>query len=77
MEENLVESFLSFIKMRSISYRGISKKNYYEFLGELILRFNNRDDNFFEILLNSLRILKVAETPPSQENLQISKKNYD
>lgn len=33
-----------------------------------MLRFNNREANFFEILLNSLQILRVAETQPSQEN---------
>jgi hypothetical protein len=64
-EVNLLKSFLSFIKMKSISYIGISEKNYWEYLLELIIKFNLRDENYYRNILNLLKISRVAETTQS------------
>lgn len=66
--KNLVNSFISYVKMKSVSYRGIHKKNFYEYLFEQVIRFNLRDKNFYEELLKNLRISKVAETTLSHKN---------
>lgn len=75
--KNLVNSFISYIKMKSISYRGISKKNYFEYLFEQVIRFNFRDRDFYEVLLENLQISKVAETPPTHKISKNISKNSD
>jgi hypothetical protein len=55
-ELNVFKSFLSFLRMRSISYVGISEKYFLEYLVELIIKFNNRDKSYFDLLIKLIKI---------------------
>lgn len=44
--------------MKSLSYLGISEKYFVEYLCELVVKFNNREVEYFEYLVKLL----VAET---------------
>lgn len=57
-ERSLIKSFQSYIKMKSLSYFGVSEKYFLEYLSELVIKFNNTDIKYFDYLLKLL----VAET---------------
>ncbi|MGE5621177.1 MAG: hypothetical protein ACM3U0_01255 [archaeon] len=65
---NLVNSFISYVKMKVISYRGIHKRYFYEYLVELLIRFNLRDKDFYEVLLENLEFSRVVKTPLSRKS---------
>jgi transposase-like protein len=59
---NTINNFLSFVKMKSINYAGISEKYFLEYLFELIIKFNSISQSFYEMLLNMLSFQRVVET---------------
>jgi transposase-like protein len=52
---NGIESFWSFAKRRLAQFNGISKHKFYYFLKETEFRFNYRDKNLYNVLLQRLR----------------------
>ena len=60
-------SFLSYAKMRLINYRGIKVELATGYLYELILKYNNRDKNYYELIANSLKISRVVDFPVQRE----------
>ena len=69
---NSVDRFLSFAKMKLITYRGIKLDYLKEYLTELVVKYNLKDQDFFEYLVKSLHFLKVANITPSSRKLRIS-----
>lgn len=65
---NLINNFISFIKMKAISYRGIHKKYFFEYLTEQVIRFNFRSQKFYKILLENLHFSRVVKTPLSRNS---------
>ncbi|MCX6174150.1 MAG: hypothetical protein NTZ27_05290 [Ignavibacteriales bacterium] len=59
---NTVNNFLSFLKVRSLNYAGISEKYFMEYLFIVIFKFNNRSRNFFETVLEMINFNRVVET---------------
>lgn len=57
-----INSFLSFVKMKSMSYTGISEKYFLEYLCELIIKFNKRSTNYYDFMLKMINFRRVAET---------------
>src|SRR3989344_5337275 len=49
---NGIEGFWSFAKERFYKYHGINRKNYPFYLKEMEFRFNNRNNNVFNLLLD-------------------------
>jgi hypothetical protein len=56
-------SFLSYAKMKLINYRGIKVELAADYLCELILKYNNRDKNYYELVVNSLKFSRVVKSP--------------
>jgi transposase len=52
---NGIESFWSFAKRRLAQFNGLADQTFYLHLKESEFRFNNRKNNLYKILLNSLR----------------------
>lgn len=62
---NSVDRFLSFAKMKLISYRGIKLEYLLEYLMELMIKFKNKEESYFEYLLKTLHFQRVVNFPPS------------
>lgn len=66
-QQAFFNSFLSYAKMKLISYRGIKIEFVADYLVELVKRYNNRHNNFYEIILNTLKVSRVADFPVARE----------
>ncbi|HSP88460.1 MAG TPA: hypothetical protein VLN45_10030, partial [Ignavibacteriaceae bacterium] len=60
-----LDRFLSFVKMKLISYRGINSNDFYYYLLLLSEKYNVGEENYYGYLVQKLR---VAETPTSSKN---------
>jgi transposase len=52
--KNNLNAFLSYIKMKTVSYRGISEGQFIQYFSEQILKYNYREKDHFEMLLSFL-----------------------
>ncbi|OGU70181.1 MAG: hypothetical protein A2V93_03890 [Ignavibacteria bacterium RBG_16_34_14] len=71
---NTLDRFLSFVKMKLISYRGINAEDFHYYLLNLHLRYNLGEESLYQYLVGKLR---VVETPTSSENSNSLNKNCD
>jgi transposase len=62
---NGIEGFWSYAKNWLYPFRGVPRKNFHLFLGEVCFRFNHRNDDLFPILL------KMLKSTPAQELAKI------
>jgi transposase len=53
--KSMLNTFISYVKMKLISYRGIKVEYFFDFFLELIIKFNSRDKIFYEKVLEFLR----------------------
>ena len=53
-EQQALNNFLSFTKMRLISFRGIKYSNLFDYLTETIIRFNLREQDYYEYILKMI-----------------------
>ncbi len=66
-QQAFFNSFLSFAKMKLITYRGIKIDFVADYLCELVIRYNNRHTDFHKIILNSLQVSLVVDFPVARE----------
>lgn len=62
---NSIDRFLSFAKMKLISYRGVKIEYLKGYLIELVVKFNLMDISFYDYVLKRLQFQRVANIPPS------------
>jgi len=62
---NSIDRFLSFAKMKLISYRGIKIEFLKEYLIELVIKFNLQEEDYFDYLLKTLHFQRMVNFPPS------------
>lgn len=55
-EWNHIHRFANYLHSQLINYRGLSSKNFNEYLLELIERFNNGEKKYYNILIEKLKI---------------------
>ncbi|WP_208738285.1 IS1595 family transposase [Oceanidesulfovibrio marinus] len=59
-----IEGFWSYAKNWQYPFRGVPRKFFHLYLGEVCFRFNHRNEDLFPILLNALRTTPMAEINP-------------
>jgi len=62
---NSLDRFISFAKMKLLSYRGIKIQNLKEYLVELLIMYNNSENDWYTKVLNSLHFARVVNIPVS------------
>lgn len=58
---NGIEGFWSYAKNWLYPFRGVPRKTFHLFLGEVCFRFNHRDEDMFPILLKALKAMPARE----------------
>lgn len=53
--KSMLNTFISYVKMKLISYRGVKVEYFFDFFLELIIKFNYRDRIFYEKVLEFLK----------------------
>ena len=61
---NGIEGFWSYAKNWLSSFRGVPRKHFHLFLGEICYRFNHRDEDLFPLLYKMLRTTGINEINP-------------
>ena len=61
-EYQTIISFLSFIKMKSVNYLGISDKFFIEYLCSMVFQFNEYPTPYFESIVKLLHFSKVVKS---------------
>jgi ISXO2-like transposase domain len=58
---NGIEGFWSYAKHWLYMYRGVPKKFFHLYLGELSFRFNHRDEDLYPLILKLLRQITLTQ----------------
>ena len=58
---NGIEGFWSYAKNWLYPYRGIPRKNFHLYMGEICWRFNHREQDLYLLLINLLREVPADE----------------
>lgn len=61
---NGIEGFWSYAKHWLYPYRGVPRKHFHLFLGEICYRFNHRDEDLYPLLYKLLHTMPLAEIKP-------------
>ncbi len=60
--KNNINRFLNFLKHNLAIYRGVSQNHFKQYFGILLIKYNCKEKNLFNIILDSVKIQKVVET---------------
>ena len=60
---NGIEGFWSYAKHWLYNYRGVPRKHFHYYLGEISFRFNHRDEDLFPLVYGLLKRIQVASLP--------------
>jgi transposase len=61
---NRIEGFWSYAKDWPYPFRGVPRKHFHLFMGEICFRFNHLGEDFFPLLYNLLRSTGMTEIEP-------------
>jgi len=61
---NGIEGFWSYAKNWLYPYRGVPRKYFHLYLGEICYRFNHRDEDIKPLLISMLKTISTRELEP-------------